>query len=828
MKTLKKVFVVDDNLTSLNICKNILKPHYDVYTVPSASKLFELLERVIPDLILLDVAMPGTDGYEAARLLKSNDKYKDIPIVFVTTKDDEKSEMEGLDLGAVDYMTKPISAPLLLKRVKTHLYTHELNTSLEATVAKLKTSIHAIEAAQATTSAMFEANPHINLLFDSGFKTIDCNPAAVNFFGFKTKEELLAEFVPRIVRSIPAFQPDGRVSIPLSERLVNAAKEGSGKFETELFIGGVKRNLDVEFRRIPYENSFVIVGYIFDMTEIYERETELARAHEQNELQLTKLNAVVKATKIGIWEVSIVNNDPINSGNVFSWSDEFRHMLGYKDKNDFPDTFESWGGRLHPDDKEEAIKAIIRHLADKTGKTPYDVEYRLLKKNDEYSYFHAYGETIRDKDGNAVRVAGAIMDITETKNILLDSERQRIAADAANKAKSAFLSSMSHEIRTPMNAIIGMAAIAEAADNLERKDYAVGKIKDASNHLLGIINDILDVSKIEAGKFELSLTEFNFEDMLQRVETINSFRVDEKKQTLTVHIDDTIPKIIFSDEQRLAQVITNLLSNAVKFTPKKGTIKIDTRLLKEENGVCTIRISVTDSGIGISKEQQSKLFQSFQQADNSTSRKYGGTGLGLVISKNIVEMMGGEIWIESELGKGAAFSFTVQAKRAVGKENTVSNRRGANPAGAEKKTVKKTCKSNESTAGQFKGRRVLLAEDVEINREIFQTLLEPTLIEIDCAEDGRQAVKMFNEAPDKYDMILMDVQMPQMDGYDATRAIRAAGFPNSKTIPIIAMTANVFREDIEKCLESGMNGHIGKPIDFDEVVGKLRHYLKPR
>jgi len=391
------------------------------------------------------------------------------------------------------------------------------------------------------------------------------------------------------------------------------------------------------------------------------------------------------------------------------------------------------------------------------------------------------------------------------ENQLLIVQKTNELAEASI-AKSNFLANMSHEIRTPMNAIVGMTQIGKTSREIERKDYAFEKIESASTHLLGVINDILDVSKIEAGKFGLSSTEFYFKNMLQRVLTINAFRVDEKKQNLTLETDGMIPKVLFGDEQRLAQVITNLLSNAVKFTPENGSIKINICLLDEFDGVCTIQVSVADSGIGISPEQQSRLFSSFQQAESDTSRKFGGTGLGLVISKNIVEMMGGKIWIESELGKGAVFIFTFQANRVE-----------------EKQSAKETAADNTKT--RFEGRRLLLTEDVEVNREIVQVLLEPTLIAIECAEDGEQAVKMFKDAPDKYDVIMMDVQMPKMDGYEATRIIRGLDVPGAETIPIIAMTANVFREDIERCLEAGMSAHIGKPIDFDEMVGILKSYL---
>jgi len=393
--------------------------------------------------------------------------------------------------------------------------------------------------------------------------------------------------------------------------------------------------------------------------------------------------------------------------------------------------------------------------------------------------------------------------------------KKQAEAQSATIAKSAFLANMSHEIRTPMNAIVGMASVGIAADNIERKDYCFNRINEASKHLLGVINDILDMSKIEANKLELTYSDFNFKDMMQQIINVINVRLDEKNQVLTLHIDPAIPQFITGDEQRLSQVITNLIGNAVKFTPEKGSIAIRAECVSGElseydieNGIITIIFSITDTGIGISHEQQMHLFQPFHQAENSTSREFGGTGLGLSISKNIIEMMGGRIWVESELGKGAAFVFTVKVKRS------------------EQAQLEESAKTKDNAAAQFKGHTILLAEDLEINREIVQALLEPTQITIDTAENGEEAVKMFMNAPGKYEMIFMDVQMPIMDGYKTTSVIRSLDIPKAKTIPIVAMTANVFREDIEKCIECGMNSHIGKPLDYNEVIEKLRAYLK--
>ncbi|MCL2214042.1 MAG: ATP-binding protein [Treponema sp.] len=409
------------------------------------------------------------------------------------------------------------------------------------------------------------------------------------------------------------------------------------------------------------------------------------------------------------------------------------------------------------------------------------------------------------------------MRIRSTANQL---ESALAEAQAANRAKSDFLSNMSHEMRTPMNAIIGMTHIGKSAGNIEKKDYAFDKIEGASNHLLVVINDVLDMSKIEAGKFDLSDTEFNFEKMIYKAVNVTGFRMDEKKQKFEISLDSNIPQNLTGDEQRLTQVVSNLLTNAIKFTPEQGSIWLKARLAGDHKEVCTIKIEVKDTGIGISREHHERIFSPFEQAETNTSRKFGGTGLGLAICKRIVELMEGSIWVESELGKGAAFIFTAKIKHKNNKEDS----------GDASHSKDSDLSENQMT---FRGKRLLLAEDVEINREILLSLLEPMKIEIDCAVNGAEAVKLFKEAPDKYDMIFMDMQMPQMDGLEATREIRkhesALGSKNRLAhIPITAMTANVFKEDIDKCMEAGMDAHIGKPLDMKEVIEIMQRYIGSR
>ncbi|WP_428898445.1 PAS domain S-box-containing protein [Parelusimicrobium proximum] len=549
-------------------------------------------------------------------------------------------------------------------------------------------------------------------------------------------------------------------------------------------------------------------------------------------------------------------------------------------------------------------------------------------------------------DGNSVMMGSIATDITKTKQLEEDLRKAKEAAEYASKAKGEFLSRMSHEIRTPINAIMGMSAIAKASNDIKRKDYCLTKLDSASSHLLGIINDILDVSKIEANKMELSEHEFNIEKMFQDIINVVNFRMEEKKQNFTIKTGKDVPPFIVGDEMRLKQVIVNFLSNASKFTPEEGKIELKTDLLSRQGDNIMLRISVKDSGIGLTPEQRNKLFNSFEQADGSISRRFGGTGLGLVISKHIVNLMGGDVEVKSEYGKGAEFICTVALKKSstqdsvkLSDEINIKNLRilavddsadvreyfsaimnsfgikcdvaaggqealklieknkehpysiifidwkmpemdgielskrikqiegykalvimisisawqeiedKARDAGIDTflpkplfpssiidvinkclssgniKENRKEMTEISNDLHDFTGKKILIAEDVDINREIMAALLEETSLAFDFANDGNEAVAKFKAAPDAYDAILMDIQMPEKDGLAATREIRALDTDKAKEIPIIAMTANVFIEDVHKALSAGMNDHLGKPVNIKALFEKLNFYL---
>ena len=407
-------------------------------------------------------------------------------------------------------------------------------------------------------------------------------------------------------------------------------------------------------------------------------------------------------------------------------------------------------------------------------------------------------------DGADMGAVVVFDDITEIIRARREAERALEAAERSSRAKTEFLARMSHEMRTPMNVILGMADIGRKNADSERKDRCFEHIGGAARRLTGIIDDIFDISNIEADRLELSLREFRFEDMLDGV--MHPFRAQarENNQSFVSDIDASIPQYVISDEKRLAQVLGNLLSNAVKFTPEGGTVTLAVKKTAQTGDLCRIQFAVKDTGIGMSEEQQKRLFVPFEQADGGFSRKYGGAGLGLAISKRIVERMGGSITAKSEPGKGALFMFEVSVQTCA----------GANE-----------CAHAVSAKGIFEGKRILIVEDVELNRDIVSMFLEETGAKIGFAFDGAEAVEKFCSDPGAYDFIFMDLQMPGVDGFEATRRIRSSGLPEADTIPIVAMTANVLPEDVERCLAAGMNGHLGKPFDLGAVIAKIGEYL---
>ncbi len=435
---------------------------------------------------------------------------------------------------------------------------------------------------------------------------------------------------------------------------------------------------------------------------------------------------------------------------------------------------------------------------------------------------------LRQADGKITHYVAVKEDITEKKRIGEELEHHRLhleelvlertealteaklAAEASNRAKSAFLANMSHELRTPMNGVMGMVDMAlRRATDPQQIDW-LNKSKSSAQHLLAVINDILDISKIEADRLTLETIHFQFGEVLENLLSLLGHKAEEKQLKLLVDLGPEIPRMAFlGDPLRLGQILLNLGGNALKFTDH-GSITVRARRLEDGPEGVLLRIEVADTGIGIAPEDQKRLFTAFEQADGSMTRKYGGTGLGLAITKRLVHLMGGEIGVESTPGQGSTFWFTVRLVKSTDAVPPAPTFTGKS--------------ADERLLDEYAGTRILLAEDEPINQEVSRGLLEDAGLVVDLAEDGLQALALAKQ--NTYALILMDMQMPNLNGVDATMAIRA--LPAYAQTPILAMTANALNEDRQRCLDAGMNDHIAKPVDPQKLYETLLAWLEKR
>jgi PAS domain S-box-containing protein len=536
-----------------------------------------------------------------------------------------------------------------------------------------------------------------------------------------------------------------------------------------------------------------------------------AAEQEQTGLQ-RRYRSLLRATTDIIW-----TNDPSGkmSGEQADWA-EFTGQTPAEYEN------YGWAAAIHPDDKKHTLETWEKAVA---VRGLCEMSHRVRRHDGQYRYFNVRAVPVLQEDGSIAEWVGAHSDVhaekvaeeitrvandnlreanrllrqeidqrTRTEQALRESLVAKQVAEAGSLAKTVFLANMSHEIRTPLNAVVGMTELlGETTCTTEQANY-ISTCRHAGEHLLNLINDILDLSKIEAGHVELEKIAFDLPQVATQAMDLIGEKARSKRISLNLKVEPDMPQVLKGDPARLRQVLVNLLSNALKFTEHGGislSIQAD-----PEGDPGDLRFAIEDSGIGLAKDKLGLIFGSFNQADNSTTRKYGGTGLGLSISKKIVELMDGKIWVESRLGIGSTFFFT--ARFGATDEEVLVTSKDDHAVGVPRRlTTSPLC--------------ILLAEDNDGNRLLMQAYLKSTEWKLDMAENGADAFERFCAKP--YDLVLMDMQMPVLDGYAATEKIRAwerrAG---SRAVPILALTANAFREDVSKSLEAGCDEHLVKPI----------------
>ncbi len=783
---------------------------------------------------------------------------------------------------------------------------------------------------------LLERLPESVVVYDMEGQAIFVNSAFEKTFGW-SREAVLGkkiDFVPQ------ELQDETQKAL----KKMLAGGDESVFFETKR-LTKTGDTLEVQINTAPFHDpSGRKVGNIVILNDITERK----RAEEAIKNSEQRLAQIFNFLPDPTWVVD-------NQGRVVTWNQAMENLTGVKaddivGKGNYEHALPFYGER------RPVLIDLVRNW-----NPEYEKEYLSIKKDGNNlvseSYHPNFGEDGKYLLGTASllydasrEVAGAIeslRDITDRKGMEDELLEAKQIADEANKAKGDFLANMSHEIRTPMNAVIGMTHLALKTKLTPKQQDYLHKIHSSANSLLGIINDILDFSKIEAGKMDMESVDFNLDDVLDNLGNLISVKAQEKEDLEVLFATGTdVPRFLVGDPLRLGQVLINLANNAVKFTDS-GHIVVATELVNQTQDKVTLKFSVSDTGIGLTKEQAGKLFQSFTQADTSTTRKYGGTGLGLTISKRLVEMMGGEIWVESEPDRGSTFNFTalfgqgredttkrflpagdlrgmkvlvvddnptsreilrdllesfsfdvtlaasgqegiaeiesadkdkpfemvimdwkmpgmdgIEASRRIKQESALSHvphivmvtaygreevlqqaekigldgflLKPVNPSvlfdtvmqacGEEISETSQLTQEQDRAAAfeQIRGAKILLAEDNEINQQVAKEILEGAGLIVSLADDGQQALNMVKEKP--YDVVLMDIQMPIMDGYAATEAIR-----NLKSVirnvPIIAMTAHAMAGDEEKSLQAGMNGHVTKPIDPDQLFGELQKWI---
>lgn len=699
----------------------------------------------------------------------------------------------------------------LLMRVNLYIREDGINDGIVLTfinIDKQKKTNEKLNRINERLKRLYE-NTNVGLcLFDENLNYLEINPALADINGFSVEEH--------IGKNIRTIIPD------LADHLIDVCHQVLENKEVveNIEVSGVTakepnkiRHWIASYHPVSIsENRTGVGGVVFEITPRVEAEQALIMSKR-------KLTDALSLIKLGSWEKEVNVNKSFNlfDENV-SFSDELFDILGF-DINSVKPTFSDFVSNYCTEDKITLKKAIEQLFYDAT---PYNLDLEYCHPDGKQRYFNIIGKPITNEKGKVFKVYGTVMDITERKEIENTLTNQKLAleeaiavaqaADSANEAKSEFLANMSHEIRTPMNIVLGMTQLLQRTELNEHQGKLADKIMDNGQVLLQLIEDILDISKLEVQKLDLHYHQFNLQAFLHS--KLQSWQNDfaEKNLTLNLDIESDVPSFVIGDDLRVQQVLSNLVSNAIKFT-HAGQVSVrvfvEKKVYKYESHQIQIRFEVEDTGIGIDSQKQAVIFEPFTQGDNSTTRKYGGTGLGLSICRRLVELMRGKIGVRSEPDVGSTFWFTIPF--ILPKQDLESS--------LSEESLEK---QNQQLLDTIKG-RILLVEDYQPSQDLMEMMLSSMGYKPDKATNGKEAVDLASNI--KYDLIFMDCQMPVMDGYEATQAIRKSEENSSGRTTIIGLTADAVKGEKEKCLSFGMDDYLRKPLSFEDLDRIFDEYM---
>lgn len=798
------ILLVEDNPGDARLLDVYLKSSFNnmfsLYTTPFLSKGLELLEQHIFNIIILDLSLPDSNGLETFK--KMHEHSPEIPIIVLTGFEDESTGINAMKSGAQDFLIKGrVNGKELSRSINYSIERYKLlkklseNTKIleEKSQDLLKERLKLADAQKLAHIGSWEWNLLDNKInwSDELFHIHELDPQKTVITIEKIRD-LVHMDDRENVKKIIAESSKTKKSFSFYYRIVLPSKTTKTLHARGEIILNDKGD------------PIKIVGTDQDVTDrIYEEELEklaLAATQSYNSVIIADKNGKIewvnegftKLTGYGLNEVLNTHGELLRKGYPTGLSEkESFHESVMKEK--FPITYES--KNFTKEGKEYWVITTLTPVIGKSG----DVE-RIIAIDSDITIRKQMEEDLLKANKIAEH---SLMKGNKALNELIKAKKE---LETSMKVKEQFLANMSHEIRTPMNAIVGFTnLLLKTKIELEQKQY-VDAIKTSGENLLVIINDILDFSKIQSGKFSFESIELSLSQVISTVTELMLQKSVEKNIKLSTKIDSQIPNKLIGDPTRLSQILLNLVGNAIKFTDK-GEVRIEANLISGSESTVDLQFSVIDTGIGISEDKQSTIFQGFTQASNETTRKYGGTGLGLTIVKQLVELQGGQISVKSEMAIGSTFTFNLPFKKveqgAIGKINTYKM---------------------DGKITSIEGLNILLVEDNLLNQVLAKKVLTDWKWDVDIAENGLIAYEKAKTGD--YDIILMDIQLPEMDGYEATRSIRKIENVEKRDVPIIAMTAHAMSGEAEKCINAGMNEYISKPFDVKVLYNKIISVLK--